>query len=109
MTYAPSGRDQENTGFTCVHCGRPIPKHPGGSYRNHCPRCLWSKHVDIAPGDRAAGCQAPMQPTGVDHSGKKGYILIHQCTACGVVDRNKLAPDDDMDAVIALMAHPRLL
>lgn len=106
MSYAPTPREQENTGFACIHCQQPIPKHSGGSYRNHCPHCLWSKHVDIAPGDRAADCGAPMEPTGVDYSGKKGYILLHRCTACGAQDRNKLAPDDAMDAVISLQ-RPR--
>lgn len=102
MSYAPGGREQENTGFACIRCGRQIPKHSGGSYRNHCPYCLWSKHVDISPGDRAADCGAPMEPAAVDYTGKKGYILIHRCTACAAQDRNKLAPDDNMDAVISL-------
>lgn len=103
MGYAPNKRTDENTGFICVHCGQRIPAHPAGSYRNHCPRCLWSRHVDQLPGDRAADCGAPMQPTAVDYSGKKGYILIHQCTACAAVDRNKTAPDDDADVLIDLM------
>lgn len=102
MSYAPTSREAENTGFQCISCGRRAPKHTGGSYRNHCPHCLWSKHVDIAPGDRAASCGAPMRPIGVDHSGKKGYILIHECTVCGARDRNRLAPDDDMEVVIGV-------
>lgn len=106
MSYAPSSREQENTGFCCIHCGQLIPKHAAGSYRNHCPRCLWSRHVDLAPGDRAADCGGQMEPVGVDHSGKKGYILLHRCTQCGATDRNKTAPDDDFDALIALM-RPR--
>lgn len=95
-------RNVENTGFSCIQCGGKIARHTGGSYRNHCPHCLWSRHVDELPGDRAAQCGAPMKPVGVDYSGKKGYILIHRCTACGATDRNKTAPDDDMDAIIAL-------
>ncbi|GAA4828793.1 RNHCP domain-containing protein [Garicola koreensis] len=102
MSYSPTSRSTQNTGFDCMHCGRPIPSQPGGSYRNHCPRCLWSKHVDITPGDRAANCGGAMRPVGVDHSGKKGYLLIHRCTVCGAQDRNRLAPDDDMDAVIGV-------
>ena len=39
--------------FICEHCGREVR---GNGYTNHCPYCLWSKHVDINPGDRAAGC-----------------------------------------------------
>lgn len=108
MSYAPSSREVENTGFRCVHCQREVPKHPSGSYRNHCPVCLWSKHVDIAPGDRAADCGAAMEPVSVDYSGKKGYILIHRCTRCGAEDRNKLAPDDDRDTFIALQQPPEL-
>ena len=30
----------------------------GNGYTNHCPKCLWSKHVDINPGDRGANEQA---------------------------------------------------
>ncbi|GAA1118716.1 MULTISPECIES: RNHCP domain-containing protein [Nesterenkonia] len=95
-------RQAENTGFDCLHCGKSIPAQRGGSYRNHCPHCLYSRHVDITPGDRAANCGAEMAPVGVDHSGKKGFLLLHRCTRCGQVDRNRLAPDDDMDRVIEL-------
>lgn len=106
MSYSPTTREQENTGFDCIRCGRPIPQHSGGSYRNHCPRCLWSRHVDVMPGDRGADCGGAMEPIGVDHSGKKGYILIHRCTVCGAEDRNRLAPDDDMDRLIEVQ-RPR--
>ncbi len=47
-----------------------------------------------------------MEPVSVDHSGKKGFVLIHRCTVCGAEDRNRLAPDDDMDLVIELQ-RPR--
>lgn len=99
-------REAENTGFECGRCRRRVSRQSGGSYRNHCPHCLWSRHVDVAPGDRAADCGAVMEPAGVDHSGKKGFVLIHRCTACGAEDRNRLAPDDDMDVVIELQ-RPR--
>ncbi|WDF05905.1 RNHCP domain-containing protein [Shouchella hunanensis] len=33
-----------------------------GSYRNHCPFCLYSKHQDIIPGDRASTCGGLMEP-----------------------------------------------
>lgn len=103
----PAGRRAvENTGFDCGHCAQAVPPHAGGSYRNHCPRCLWSKHVDVVPGDRAAVCGGQMAPVSVDHSGKKGFMLVHRCTLCGREDRNRLAPDDDMDQVIALQ-RPR--
>ena len=82
--------------FICEHCGTsvtPLPK----SYRNHCPRCLWSKHVDAAgPGDRASACTALMQPLSFDYDGKKGWMILHVCTKCGKRILNKAAPDDDI-------------
>jgi Zn finger protein HypA/HybF involved in hydrogenase expression len=42
--------------FTCEHCGEQVT---GNGFTNHCPQCLWSKHVDIDPGDRLALCGGP--------------------------------------------------
>lgn len=99
-------RAREDTAFTCAHCGARVPRHPAGSYRNHCPRCLRSRHVDVVPGDRAADCGALMEPVALDHSGKKGFVLVHRCEACGHEDRNKVAPDDDVSAVAAVQRPP---
>ena len=38
--------------FNCEHCGKEVLPLSDGSYRNHCPYCLYSKHVDIVLGDR---------------------------------------------------------
>ena len=36
--------------FVCKVCGRTvIPENAGSDHRNHCPNCLSSLHVDIAP------------------------------------------------------------
>lgn len=68
-----------------------------GSCRNHCPKCLYSKHVDReGPGDRASGCKGMMQPIGIDKDAKKGFVLIHECKNCGKMIRNKAAEDDDL-------------
>ena len=39
-----------NEDFICENCGKDVEK---SSYtaRDHCPYCLYSKHVDINPGD----------------------------------------------------------
>ena len=79
-----------------------------GSYRNHCPVCLCSKHVDIGPGDRASPCRGMMRPERVEHRGGKGLVLVHRCVVCGLVRANRIAGDpvqgDDIDAIIALMS-----
>jgi len=83
--------------FTCEHCSADVTPLQRGSYRNHCPVCLWSKHVDAeGPGDRASACGGLMQPIGIDQDGKKGFIILHQCAKCGKEGRNKAAPDDDL-------------
>src|SRR5438128_1119531 len=81
--------------FTCEHCGKEAK---GNGYTNHCPYCLWSKHVDMYPGDRAVTCGGMMEPILVEMEGQE-YILTHQCQKCGSTKRNKLAPDDDFDVV----------
>jgi RNHCP domain len=82
-----------------------------GSYRNHCPICLWSKHVDELPGDRAATCRGLMSPERVEQRRGKGLVIIHRCVVCGFVRPNKIADDpsqsDDVDSVIAVMRTQR--
>lgn len=81
-----------------------------GSYRNHCPSCLYSKHVDIVPGDRAAACGGLMAPVGLDYRPGKGHVLVHRCMRCGAVRRNRIAVDaeqpDDLDAILRVGRGP---
>ena len=86
--------------FICEYCGKPVEPLENGSYRNHCPLCLWSKHVDKdGPGDRESLCQGLMKPTGVDYDGKKGWMIVHECVRCGKRITNRTAPDDDMSKI----------
>ena len=83
--------------FTCEFCRQVVAPLEKGSYRNHCPACLYSKHVDLhGPGDRASQCLGLLKPIGLDSSSKKGYIVIHECQKCSSIKRNKCAPDDDL-------------
>lgn len=84
--------------FVCEHCGKEVK---GSGYTNHCPFCLWSKHVDINPGDRAANCGGMMKPRRIEI--KKGeYIIIHRCEKCGYEKRNRVADNDVFDEVIRI-------
>lgn len=81
--------------FICAHCKKQIEPLAHGSYRNHCPYCLYSLHVDKdGPGDRASTCLSLMRPDHVDHDGKKGWIIVHICTKCGKTIPNKTTEDD---------------
>ncbi len=73
----------------------------GDGYTNHCTKCLWSKHVDIAPGDRLALCGGLMEPIALRLE-STGYILIHHCKKCGYEKKNRGAEDDDFEALIEL-------
>ncbi len=87
--------------FICENCGRLVSKL-GYSCRNHCPYCLYSKHVDINPGDRREECHGLLYPTGVEINSHKGYVIIHKCQKCGAIRRNVSAIDDSIDKIIKL-------
>ena len=84
--------------FTCEHCGEKVK---GNGYTNHCPKCLWSKHVDINPGDRASDCQGMMKPTKVE-SEDGVYVLTYRCEKCNFERRKKVEKDDNFDEVIKI-------
>ena len=103
--------EKENQ-FICENCQRQILNPPlGTANRNHCPFCLWSKHVDkIEAGDRTSKCQKLMMPIGLtfkdegfDKYGKlrQGELtLIHQCQSCGKISINRIAGDDDEKMIL---------
>ncbi|WP_054708992.1 RNHCP domain-containing protein [Bacillus sp. JCM 19041] len=87
------GRKSENSGFFCMNCNESVLPLTNGSYRNHCPFCLFSKHVDEMPGDRSSECLGLMKPVDLIYHSKKGYQLLHQCLSCNKIQRNRIARD----------------
>ncbi len=83
--------------FVCGHCSREVK---GSGYTNHCPTCLWSKHVDKFPGDRAEKCGGMMEPIKIEME-KDEFILSNKCVVCGYIKRNKTAPGDDLSSVLS--------
>ena len=81
--------------FTCERCGADVV---GDGYTNHCPRCLYSLHVDNEPGDRANNCNGLMQPFGVLYTTDENKIQ-HKCVKCGMIKRNRVGKQDDQDAI----------
>ncbi|OHA34705.1 MAG: hypothetical protein A2928_03685 [Candidatus Taylorbacteria bacterium RIFCSPLOWO2_01_FULL_45_15b] len=76
--------------FVCGHCGKVVR---GNGYTNHCSICLWSKHVDVNPGDRADTCGGLMSP--VRYEKKHGEMkVIHVCEICAFERPNVLGPHD---------------
>ena len=99
---------KNDASFVCAHCGKDVLPL-GYSSRNHCPFCLWSLHVDINPGDRANECAGQMEPIRTEPDAKRGYVIIHRCTKCGEIKRNRAAlgnteQKDDIKLIIKLTA-----
>lgn len=89
-----------NESFVCEHCGKRV-RPARKTSRNHCPYCLYSKHVDIVPGDRKEVCCGLMKPTDYEYS--KGTVEIHfRCIKCGKKGVNKAASDDELDELLLM-------
>lgn len=86
--------------FTCENCGQ---RNSGNGYTNHCRYCLFSKHVDVNPGDRQSNCGGLMKPVGVDQKSGE-YIITHQCLKCGFKKNNKVAKDDNFEMILKIAA-----
>jgi len=98
--------------FKCAYCGHIVSSThwlSGVNNRNHCPYCLWSRHVDLyAAGDRLSACKASMQPIALTTkrsrnkyaSGRGELMLVHLCTGCRDVSINRIAADDDADMLL---------
>ncbi len=84
--------------FACEHCGLPVT---GDGYTNHCPHCLYSKHVDVHPGDRLATCGGLMEPLSSEKEGGQEKLL-QRCEKCGFERKNKVQEEDDFEALLGL-------
>ena len=100
MTKETKQFQKKKEDFICEQCGATVV---GNGYTNHCPQCLWSKHVDVNPGDRLAlkSCGGLMKPNEVQTKGDT-YIIKHTCQKCGHIKPNKIAKDDNFDTLVEL-------
>ncbi len=79
---------------------------PGTAHRNHCPSCLWSRHLDDVPGDRAADCGAVMEPVAVSSREDGEWTLVHRCRGCRTLHLNRIAGDDNPLMLMRLAVQP---
>lgn len=86
--------------FICENCKKKVNKL-NYSARDHCPYCLYSKHVDISPGDRLNNCKGLLVPIGIEKF-KNTFKIIFKCNKCGQIHKNIIANDDNMDLIIEL-------
>ena len=86
--------------FICENCGMEVKKAMYTA-RDHCPYCLYSKHLDINPGDRLNTCHGLMKPIGIEKF-KDKYKIIYKCSKCSEIHKNITLNDDNMDEIIRL-------
>lgn len=86
--------------FVCEYCGSTVGKL-NYTARDHCNYCLYSKHVDINPGDRQNKCCGLLKPIGIEKF-KNTFKIIYKCEKCGELHKNIMANDDNMDMIIEL-------
>ncbi len=91
--------------FICDHCGKHV-KPLKYSARDHCPFCLYSKHVDINPGDRASNCLGMLKPIDIEKF-KNTYKILYKCNNCGYLHKNIIANDDDINEIINLTTQKK--
>jgi len=85
--------------FVCGNCGEKVI---GDGTTDHCPNCLWGKHVDEeVPGDRASGCKALMEPIRTIY--EKGELRIqYKCTECNHNFMVRTAENDNRELLLEL-------
>jgi hypothetical protein len=88
--------------FVCENCGLSVR---GDGYTNHCPKCLWSKHVDVMPGDRAETCHGMMIPKGILNENSE-HIIVHKCRKCKKVHKTKSREEDNQEVIISISKNP---
>lgn len=86
--------------FICENCSKKVNKLEYTA-RDHCPHCLYSKHVDINPGDRLNPCKGLLKPVGIEKF-KSTYKIIYKCEKCNELHKNIKAEDDNFDIIIDL-------
>ena len=106
---------ENNDGFKCTSCKSWVSSSReacGVNHRNHCPFCLVSLHVDqTRAGDRRSACRSRMVALGLTFKkvskrypgeGQGELMIIHRCTGCGKISINRIAADDNPEALYAL-------
>ena len=99
--------------FRCGHCGNHVSTahmFSGVNNRNHCPYCLWSRHLDLYDaGDRLSACKGKMKPIGLTMKKSRNkyqiksrgeLMLIHECVECKSLSINRVAADDHPDSIM---------
>lgn len=105
MEYGKYGKSRRFSrkveNFTCKVCKAKVT---GPGYTDHCPNCLWGRHVDINPGDRKSTCRALMRPVRTEYT-RRGFVIVYVCEKCHERKRIGAAADDNNDLLFSLIGR----
>jgi len=88
--------------FVCEKCGTEVV---GDGYTDHCPDCLWGKHVDERiPGDRKSECGGLMRPERAVFKRDK-FKIFYRCEKCGHEFEVREGKRDDRDKLLKLVGQ----
>ncbi len=96
---------QRKEDFICENCGTKVR---GNGYTNHCPNCLYSKDVDINPGDRKSICNGIMKPISIEID-KDTFIITHKCLKCGKISKCKNSENDNIEEIINISKNSNFI
>ena len=83
--------------FECEQCGHKVT---GDGYTDHCPKCLWGKHVDEKiPGDRASECKGALRPMKTIYE-KGEFKIYYKCEKCGYEFRVREGKEDEREMLV---------
>lgn len=86
--------------FTCAVCGQKVK---GNGYTDHCPECLWGKHVDkLIPGDRSSDCLGLMEPIWAEFC-QNQWRVGYKCCNCNHIFSVKAAQQDNKEKLFSLL------
>lgn len=88
--------------FICENCGELVE---GDGYTDHCPKCLWAKHMDrLLPGDRESTCKGMMEPIKTNY--EKGiFKIFYRCNKCGHEFGVREGKGDNRDELVSLLEN----
>jgi len=94
--------------FKCEICGEIVI---GNGTTDHCPNCLWGKHVDEEiPGDRTSKCGGLMRPVAAEYK-NNAFRIFYKCESCNHNFWVKALEDgrgkkDNKEVILELIKNP---
>jgi hypothetical protein len=104
---SPSPRSGATDTFGCLQCGRAVSTAgPERLPRDHCPHCLYSRHLTDLAGGGPSPCGQRMAPIAIAVAGDGAWSVIHRCTHCREVASAPAGPDDNPLVLTGLAVRP---